>query len=292
MQQVNTPLSLAVSPGLISVDLKPGEVYEGEFFITNPNLDGKSLEFSVAPAPLTFENEFYDLSFSERDDYNQIVDWIEIEEVSGALEVAERRAIKFKITVPSDAPAGGQYASFLVSPVTPTGTNGSPGVSIENKSRVAVLLYTTVEGNTVEEGTVLENNVGMFYFNQPIKTTSLVENTGNVHLPVSYVLRVFPLFSNEEVYTNDEAPKHSVVIPDTTLYSEKTWEETPLLGLFRVQQDIDFGDRIDRTETLVLVAPTWFICLALVFLASVIFTIVERIRKYRRLGPKPEPEVD
>lgn len=281
MQANEKSVSLGVSPGLIRVDeLTPGEIFEGEFYVLNSNLGGATQSYSIVAAPLTFENANYDLSFSERNDFNQIVDWIEIEDSQGVLSSQERRAIKYKITVPDDAPAGGQYASFLVSPnYAAEASPISQGVSVENRSQIAILLYTTVDGETRREGTVLENHVSAFYLNQPIKTSSLVENTGNVHLPISYTLRVFPLFSNEEIYTNEENLEEKLVIPDTELYQEKTWEETPLLGLFRVQQDVDFGDRIDRSESLALVAPTWFLVVCFLFLAALVYFIVEHIKK-------------
>ena len=273
---------IAVSTGLISANLKPGETFEGEFFVINPESDGSESTYSVEVGSLTYEDEFYNASFDDPTDYNQIMDWTEIENPKGTLASGEKRAVKFKIAVPEDAPAGGQYMSLLVSEGEKSEETSPENLAVRSRSRIAVLFYATVEGETREEGAVLENNVSAFYFNQPIKTSSLVENTGNVHLPAVYTLRVFPLFGNEEIYSNDEAPVKSSVIPGTIFYSEKTWEETPRLGLFRVQQDIDFGDHIDRRESLAFVAPTWFLILLAIFLASIIYAIIERLRKRKK----------
>ena len=277
-----TSYPIAVSPGLIDVgELKPGETYEGTFRVLNPSTDGQTVEYSVAPAPLTFETKTYDLSFSDPDDFNQIAEWITIvENAQGALVPQEKHEVKFRITVPEDAPAGGQYAGLLVSlENNPSGT--TEGISVANKSRIAVLLYSKVAGETREEGYVLENNVPSLFLGQPIKTSSLIENTGNVHIPATYTLRIYPFFGGEEVYTNEDSPVTSTVIPDTILYQEKTWEDTPLLGLFRIEQDIDFGDRIDHKQTVALVAPLWFVILAFLFIASVMYGIIERISKHK-----------
>ena len=273
---------LAVSPGLVSLDaLNPGETYSGEFYVLNPSSESATVDYKITVAPLTYETWNYEPSFSDPDDFNQIVDWISLETASGSLAPQEKTLIKFNIAVPNDAPAGGQYAAFLVSLENPL-EEGTASVSVSNKTQVAVLLYTSVAGETREEGYVLENNVPGFYFNQPIKTTSLVENSGNVHLLATYTLRVLPLFGSDELYTNEETPGRSTILPDTVFYSERTWKDTPLLGVFRVQQDIDFGDRIDRSESLVLVAPTWFVVLALAFLASLVLAAIERIHKLRK----------
>jgi len=280
MPQPSNISPLAVSPGLIEVSLlTPGQVYEGEFTVLNPSSENAISHYSITVGPLTFDDEYYSPAFEDTSDFNQIVDWVEIAEPSGELAPQERRTVKYKITVPEDAPAGGQYMSFLVSAEDSATSGQSEGVAVAARSRIAILLYSTVAGETREEGNVIENNVPAIVFDQPIKTSSLIINSGNVHIKAKYTLRIYPLFGGEEVYTNEESPVVSTVIPDTTLYNEKVWEDTPALGLYRVEQEIDFGDRIDRQETVTLVAPTWFIVLAFLFIASVMYGLIERISK-------------
>ena len=275
----NSSSPLAVSTGLIEVALTPGEVYEGDFLVLNPATENIISRYSITAAPLNFFDESYTPAFTDPSDYNQIVDWVEIAEPKGELNPQEKHTIHYKITVPEDAPAGGQYMSFLVAATDDATSNQQESAAVTAKSRIAILLYSTVAGETREEGTVIENNVGAFFFDQPIKTSSLVINSGNVHIPAKYTLRIYPLFSNEEIYTNEESPKISSVIPDTTLYNEKTWEDTPLLGLFRVEQEIDFGDKYNVKSNLVLVAPTWFVIVCLLFLTALIYAIIDRVKK-------------
>lgn len=273
---------LAVSPGLIEVALTPGEVYEGDFFVLNPVTTDIASNYVISVAPLNFFDESYTPAFTDPSDYNQIVDWIEVEAPKGELAPQEKRAVHYKITVPADAPAGGQYASFLVAADDTHSSEQGNGIAVSAQSQIAILLYSTVAGETREEGTVIENNVPAFFFNQPIKTSSLVINSGNVHIPAKYTLRIYPLFSDEEIYTNEESPKISSVIPDTTLYNEKVWEDTPLLGLFRIEQEIDFADKYNIKSTVALVAPTWFITLVLLFLAAVIYAFIDRINRRKQ----------
>lgn len=274
---------LAVSPGLIEVGLlNPGQVYEGEFTVLNPTTEQSISRYSVTVGPLTFDDEYYSPAFSDASDFNQIVDWIEIENPSGELAPQERHTIKYKIAVPDTAPAGGQYASFLVTSENSANADQQDGVAVTAKSRIAILFYSTVAGETREEGHVIENNVPSIVFDQPIKTSSLIINSGNVHTKAKYTLRVYPLFSDEEIYTNEESPVVSTIVPDTTYYNEKVWEDTPFLGLYKVVQEIDFSDRIDRKETVTFVAPLWFVILAFLFLASIIYGIIERIDKRKK----------
>lgn len=273
---------LAVSPGIIEISLTPGQVYEGTFSVLNPASEDAVSRYSISPAPLSFYDDSYSPTFDDPSDYNQIVDWVEIEEPKGELAPQEKRTIKYKITVPEDAPAGGQYMSFLVATDDQATSDQKDSVAVSAKSQIAILLYSTVEGATRIEGAVIENNVGAFYFNQPIKTSSLIINSGNVHTKAKYTLRVYPLFSSEEIYSNEDNPVVNTVIPDTTLYNEKVWEDTPLLGIFRVQQEIDFGDKYNVKESLALVAPSWFIVLVLVFLATIIYWFIDHAKKRRQ----------
>ena len=288
-------ISISVSPAVQTLDSTPGETYEGEFFISN--LSGsKGVFYHVEVAPLTFENENYDLSFTDKTDLSQIVDWIEIENPEGRIGETAPTSIKYKIAVPEDAPAGGQYASFLVSgDAGALNDPSSHGFFIKNNSEIAVQIFSTVAGETREEGTVLENSLSPIYLNSPIKVSSLVKNSGNVHTPATYVVEVYPLFSNEPVFTTEDSPLKNTIIPSTTLYSEKTWDATPLLGVFRVVQTVEIAGEASREETLTLVSPLWFLILALAFLASVIFALVDRILRRKKVkksssNPPENPE--
>ena len=72
-----------------------------------------------------------------------------------------------------------------------------------SKSRVGTLVYSTVEGETKIDVKIIDNKIPMFLFNPPIYATSLIESNSNVHLNAYYTLQVFPLLSNEELYTNE-----------------------------------------------------------------------------------------
>lgn len=272
--------SIAVSPGAQDIFLLPSTTYEGEFSILNPFTDDGSIRYTVKVAPFTVEDEHFTLDFEDKTDASQIVDWITLETSEGVLEGHAETVIRYKITVPEDAPAGGQYAAFLVrSEPAEASTPTQENVSIRSTSQVAMLLYSTVAGETRTSGEVLDNSVNMFYLGTPIKVSSLLKNTGNVHIPVAYTLKIFPLFSGEEVFTNEENPARSTLIPNTSLYSEKTWEETPLLGVYRVVQEISFAGETDVRETISLVCPLWFLFLILAFLGTIIYWFIDRTRK-------------
>ena len=287
-------LSLALSPGAEEIFLTPGETFEGEFTVLNPFAENEPAEVRVSVAPLSFENDTYEVYFDYPMSYNQITKWLEVEDAAFILSPREEHQVHYKITVPEDAPAGGQYAAFLVRALPEKGEDSS-SVAISNTSQIAMLLYSTVAGETCQEGQVLENNVPSFFFSSPIKVSYLLENTGNVHLPATATFRVFSLMRNDEVYSNEDSPTVNQIIPGTTLYSERTWDETPQLGIFRVEQEIDFAGVLNREESLVVVAPLWFVILFAAFVVAFFYSLLDHlirarsVRKASSVPPQSSP---
>lgn len=269
-------LSIGVSPGIQEIFLTPGEVYEGSFFVLNPYPDAGVVDFEVGVAPFSVDGENYTSNFDEKTAYNVMTDWIEVENKQGSVEAGEKQEIKFKINVPDNAPGGGQYAALIVK-MSDSGGENPVGVAIKNKNQIASLIYATVSGETHVSGEVLSNTVLPVYLGAPITVSSTLKNTGNVHTEAVYRLTVSTLFGDEEVYSNEFELHKNTVVPDTALYSETSWQDTPLLGLYRVSQEISFAGTTDVSTSVSLVCPVWFIVLVSMFIASIIFAFLDRL---------------
>ena len=274
--------SIGVSKGIEEIELSPGETFSGEFDVLNLS-QTDSVAFRVKISPYSVDDETYDANFTDYDDYNQIVDWTTLETVEGELKSSERKTIVYNISVPKNAPAGGQYLSFLVEIINPKAEEKN--LSLSTKSQVASILYASVSGETVKSAEIHENRISLLFLDRPIYASSLLENLGNVHVDAEYILKVYPLFSNEELYSTEEAPVRNVLLPETTLSSEKTWEETPRLGFFRVSQEIRIPETGETSlvEKTVFVSPTWFLILVLMFLFSMIFWLFFRARERKKV---------
>ena len=257
-------------------DLEPGEEYTGEFEIRNTGK--QKFDYKVSFAPYSAVGVNYDADFATETQYTDIARWISVDQESGSLDSDGRVTLKYAVNVPSDAHGGAQAGSIMVTMVSLDENDGN----IKTERQLGYLLYGNVNGQITKTGKVLENKVPSFLFNPPIVGTSLVENTGNVYTRATYKLQVFPLFSDEEVYTNEEKPEDNIIFPETKRYNEIKWEGAPQLGIFKVRQTVKIFDEESVTEKLVFLCPIWFLFVIILLIFLIIFWIVSRVIKRKR----------
>lgn len=272
------PYGLEMSPAVLELEeLQPGDSIEGEFVIRNTGSERSDFKISFEPYNATGED--YDIDFETHTQYNDIVDWTTFSATSGTLDAGESREIQFTIHVPKDVPAGGQYGA-IIAETSPTEETTDTSISIGR--RVGIVVYTQVAGNTRRTGSIEDAKIPGILFNPPITATSIVENTGNTHAVATYTLQVFPLFGDEEVYTNEEHPDELLILPETRRFNTISWEGAPHLGIFRVKQTVKLFDQTEVTDKVVFLCPIWLIFIVLLIIFCVIFWIVSRIVKRNR----------
>lgn len=264
---------LQISPVRLDLDLEPGTTSTGTFEVQNSGL--KAYDFVLGVDPYSVTDENYSIDSETRTAYTDIVDWITFSQNEGHVEPNQNQEITVTVTVPDDVPAGGQYAMIYAEMVRDDELE-STGVAVNH--RVALLVFSEVEGNTRREGQVLETKIPSILFNPPITATSLVENTGNVHATAYYTLQVFPLFGDEEVYTNEENPATLTILPETQRFNSISWDGAPQLGIFRVRETVTILDDTQTIEKIVFLCPIWFLFLILLIIFFVIFWLVSRAR--------------
>lgn len=270
---------IQISPAKFDIgDLNPGSTYTGTFKVQNTG--SKSFNFKVSVSPYTVKDEHYSPDYSSTNQYTDIANWVKFSQESGSVEPNGEVEIAYEIKVPIDVPAGGQYA-VLTAETTDEG-NDSESSGIVAIRRVGMLLYSNVKGATRKTGSVIENKISSILFNPPISGTSIVENTGNTHATASYVLQVYPLFSSEEVYTNEEDPMILTILPETRRLNTISWPGSPKLGIFRVKQTIKLFGETSVMEKVVFLCPIWFLFIVLLIIFCAIFWIVSRIRNRRK----------
>lgn len=282
-----TASTLGVTPMNQEIVLVPGESFSGSIKVNNPNTSKQNLKFSVKVGSFTLhssgdDNGDYDVvDVNDVTDYNRMMEWITLEKEGGELAPNETAVIPFTINVPSDAPAGGQYATIIVKDETGNLDSVGGNTSIQSDVQTASIIYADVAGETRKEGKVLENNVPGFILSSPLQATSMVENDGNVHATVNYTLQVWPLFSDEEICTNEEEPSYAVVLPETKKYHVENCD-LGVIGIYRAKQTVTiFGDT-STVERIVVLCPVWMWIIILAVIVLIIYLIVRRVNAKRR----------
>lgn len=272
---------LQVTPSFHEIEqaLKPGETFTGKFKVQNTG--SKEFRYEIDFSPYSVTDEKYNVDSNTESDYTQLAKWITVDKNSGSIAAGEETEVEYTIRVPRDVAAGGQYALINVKMLTDDGEKAE-GSAFKVVQQIGFRVLASIDGNTRKTGEVIENKVPGFIFNPPITVSSVVSNTGNVHTKATYTLQVFPLFGDEEVYTNEENPVELTILPETKRYNELSWEGAPHLGIFRVRQTVKIFDQVKTTEKLVFLCPIWFLFIVLLLIFCVIFWIVSRVRNRRK----------
>lgn len=276
--------TLTVSPMTQKIILVPGERYEGAIKVSNPNLAKSDMAFSLSTSPFSTVGENYDVDLGTESTYTQMKDWISFSETQASVSPNETKIIPFYINVPADAPAGGQYATILVTNDTDFskdyGENGN--VSISSVMQISSIIYATIMGETKETGEIINNKLPSIVFTTPLTGSFTTKNTGNVHMDSKATLQVFPLFSNEEIYTNEEEPQKNLAMPETTKFNTISWDNAPAFGIFHVIQKVEFAGKISTIDKYVLICPIWLLFIIIFAIIIIIFYFVAKSKSRKK----------
>jgi len=270
--------SFALSPMYDMVTLTPGEIFESSFTIVNPAGNTSNFYYQLRIDPFTQDGD--KITTTENGHYTDMKDWIELPKTEGVVAPNSSETVPYRIHVPLDAPAGGQYASISVS--SKEDTAAEEGFSIHEVFEMGYLIYAEVAGETVRKGNITDVNVPSFLFTGNIYGSSSITNGGNVHSASTQILQVFPLFSKEEVFTNEEDPKEGWIMPGNTNFAKVTWEETPSVGIFHVIYNVEYEGVNSNVDKIVIVCPLWLLFVILLVIFLIIFKILWGKKKEKK----------
>ena len=287
-----TASAFTVTPQAQEYVLAPGQSVTGEVKAVN-SYDAKGKFYYVAevvPYSVSKDGE-YSPDFDATDDHTDITNWVTMsdedesgaKEVRGVLEPGEEGSAYYTITVPRNARGGGQYFAVRVKNDLEATQKAEKEdtATIKEVVGIASLVYVEVSGDIIVKGEITDNNVPSFVLTPPISTSFVVKNEGNTHAKISHYLQVFPLFSDEEIYTTEEKMGTHYVLPGATRMITQTWDKTPAVGIFKVRQTV-YYDSLDSTpsvtEKMVIVCPIWLMFLVVFAIAAIIIYFVTRAK--------------
>ena len=278
--------NFALSPMSQRVVLMPGELYRGAITVAVPADSNDQFDYIVSPAPYSLgksevsDKDLGGSDFETRNNQNLIVDWISIDNPEGTIEPNEQRTVSFTINVPNDAPGGGQYAALLVRENNPSETNND-SMAIKEIMQMAHIIYAEVAGETRTEGEIIENNIPSFLLSNNLHASSTVKNSGNIHADIEYTLQIWPMFSNEELYTNEEDPEKILVLPGVTKYHEQEYN-LPSIGIFRAKQTVKIFGEESIVEKTIIVCPLWLLFIIVFAIVMLIIWLVLKAKNRKK----------
>lgn len=268
-----------LSPMTQRLSLDPGDTYTNSFYIMNPEQNIIPVNYALEVKSF-YRTEEGEALFEDVEGRGQLASWITLEVPdSGTLEPGASVEVFYTINVPLDVPSGGQYASITA---TSASTNeASPNAANINESvAMAYTIFAEVSGETKHGGVITDINIPGFLFDGNITASSRVQNTGNIHGTATYTIKIYPLFSDQPVYTNENDPDKKLILPDRGYRHEDAWEETPTVGIFNVVYDIEFdGVATERVERLVIKCPIWLLLLIMIIIITLITLVVIRVKR-------------
>lgn len=277
--------SMTVSPPYQKIILIPGETYSGAISVFNSNNSTRALKYAVEVGSFSqkrsegkdAKDDYGSMDHVSKSSYNQIIDWIKLGKTGGSLEPGASEDITYTIEVPEDAPGGGQYATILVVDNTTSGLPGEGNIGIDQSFQFASIIYAEVAGTTREEGVIVDNTMPSFLLNGPLTAESMVKNNGNVHTDAEYTFQVWPLFSDEEICTNEENPETSLILPETERYHSQSCD-LPSVGIFRAKQVVKLFGETSIVERTVIICPLWLLFLILFVVIAIVIWVAMKIR--------------
>lgn len=297
--------AFTVSPQLQEYVLTPGQTVTGEVKAFNPSDAGGDFYYVVEAVPYSVSDDGkYSPSFDAMNDHTDIVNWVtmsdddetDAKEVHGVLKPGEEGKAYYTITVPKDARGGGQYFGVRVKTDAEATQKASSDdtVAIKEVLGIVSLVYAEVSGDITVKGEIKNNNIPSFVLNPPISASFVVKNEGNTHAKVSYSMQVFPLFSDEEIYTTEEDMGSSYVLPGATRMITQSWNNSPVVGAFRVRQTV-YYDSTDNepsvTEKIVIICPIWLIFIIVFVIFALIFYFVAKAKARKKAAKRAEKTV-
>ncbi len=285
--------SITLSPMTQRMILTPGEKYVGTILVSNPAASSQNLEYELSVSPFSqasdgeSQDDYGRVDSSTVSNYNQIMNWITFDKKTGTVAPNGTDTVTYAINTPSDAPAGGQYAMIVVSDAAKTKDTNVKGYEIQGTIQVGSIIYAEVAGETRESGEIKENAFPSFLMNNTLEATSMVKNNGNVHTDAKYSFQVWPLFSDEEICTNEENPESSLIMPETERYHVQKCT-LPIVGIFRAKQVVKIFGEESILEKTIIVCPLWLLVIIIFVIIALITWIIVRAKSRKTTTKAPQ----
>lgn len=240
--------SITASPSSQRFSVNAGETKRGSMQIIN---DGEvAYEFILYARPYSVSNEAYDPDFSTVKKNTNIQNWVQFDKTRYRLEAGQKATVEYTLRIPEAAKPGGHYGVLFAE----TQNDKLDTTGVARQKRVGNLIYATVNGKTISQGSVKEFILPFWQKKAPVISSARVVNSGNVDFDTDVSTIAKDMFGRTKFSYNGDP----IVLPETTRLVEMNWDKAPNFGLFKVTQKISFLDQKHENGSYILIAPAWF----------------------------------
>ncbi len=206
--------AFAVSPAIVEDTIRPGASIEKTFKIDNDESFEQTFFFTIQK--FKPKNGQGQQEFLPRTDLEGLPKWISLETPFIKLAPGEKADVRYKIDVPVDTMAGGNYAVLFVSNLPPISTVPNVAVGARN----GILLFTTVDGNVIKKAQLSQGSIkkvdGNWVISLPIR------NTGNTHIQPIGDITIKSIFG-QQLATVPLNPEGKRLLPGEERVFDITW---------------------------------------------------------------------
>ena len=257
-------------------EIEPGDTYFNRLAVTN--IGDEAIDVEMMAEPYSVEDITYAPIYSVRNAYTQIVNWIEFSDYKTHLEPGELIEVDYTVTVPEDAPAGGQYAVIFAQ----AKKSEENEESIHALTKSGTILVSRVNGTTRLTGDIVKTSLPSFLLAPPVSASAIFENTGNVDVDARMTLKIENYLTGEVIYDGTNDPLEKTVLPGTTRELDISWSNVPRLGILKVTLNTEFMGDAEVKTRVVIICPIWFMALIVMIILVIIFRILAKRREDRR----------
>lgn len=278
--------SFTVTPMNREMKLEVGRIYEGEITVASPADAESDFHYVVSVTPYSVVDEYNTPDLLTVSNWSEMVNWVEIENPTGVIKANQSAKVKYKIKVPLDAPAGGQYVTVSVRSNDFATTSNSS--QVQNVLELASVIYAEIGGETNHAGYVAENTIPGFVTSGTPAVNTLIINNGNVHETATVTIQVKNVLTGTTIYPHEgeSGEFYEMVMPAGSRYVTRELDELAALGVYEVTQNVEFLGETSYNTVKMVICPIWFIVLVMITLGALIGTIAALIVRRRRQHKK------
>ena len=285
---------ISISPISEIVQLSADTPYESTFTVTNDGDDSVNFEVFVAPYSYIYSDvdDSYALGFTNENDYTQMTRWTKIMDSNGnyvrnphfTINGHDKMEISYRITAPSNMPAGGQYAVIFVHSIADQWqddgikTETSPGLIIYGRTGGETVISGEISDLSLNQTITRESEDGKQSTYNNINASAKVKNTGNIDFNATATLKVESVFGGG-YYQTPENEARTSVIPESELVLSDEWENTPVFGLYKATWTVTAAGETQTIDRIIFINPVPFIIISIILLTIIIVWITIMLRK-------------